>query len=81
MKFASLPEGIRWSQVVAMGILGGIGFTMSIFINSLAFTDPALTDMGKMSILIASASAAIIGLAVLRMTCPSEKESYDVKNI
>lgn len=81
MKFASLPEGIRWNQVVAMGILGGIGFTMSIFINSLAFTDPALTDMGKMSILIASASAAIIGLAVLRMTCPSEKESYDVKNI
>ena len=81
MKFVSLPEGIRWSQVLAMGILGGIGFTMSIFINSLAFTDPALTDMGKMSILIASASAAIIGLAVLRMTCPSEKESYDVKNI
>ena len=81
MKFASLPEGIRWSQVLAMGILGGIGFTMSIFINSLAFTDPALTDMGKMSILIASASAAIIGLAVLRMTCPQEEKYSDVKNI
>lgn len=81
LKMASLPEGIRWSQVLAMGVLGGIGFTMSIFINSLAFTDPALTDMGKMSILIASATAAITGLAVLRITCPSEKESSEVKNI
>lgn len=81
LKFASLPEGIRWSQVLAMGILGGIGFTMSIFINSLAFTDPDLTDMGKMSILIASASAAITGLAVLGMTCPPEKDSSDIKNI
>lgn len=81
MKMASLPEGIRWNQVLAMGILGGIGFTMSIFINSLAFTDPALTDMGKMSILTASASAAIIGLVALRMACPLKKESSPAKNI
>lgn len=81
LKFASLPEDIRWSQVLAMGILGGIGFTMSIFINSLAFTDPELTDMGKMSILIASASAAVSGLAVLRTACPLGKESSEEKNI
>lgn len=81
MKLVSLPEGITWSQVLAMGILGGIGFTMSIFINNLAFTDPGLTDMGKMSILIASASAAVIGLIALRMSCPQKNESSLTKII
>lgn len=81
MKLVSLPEGIRWSQVLAMGILGGIGFTMSIFINTLAFADPALTDIGKMSILIASASSAVIGLTALKMSCPQKKGSSTIKNI
>lgn len=81
MKLVSLPEGIRWSQVMAMGILGGIGFTMSIFINNLAFTDPALTDMGKMSILIASASAAVAGLTALRIACPLKKETSAAKDV
>lgn len=66
---ASLPEGVTWGQVAAMGLLGGIGFTMSIFINSLAFTDPVITDIGKMSILLTSAIAAVTGLFALDMTC------------
>lgn len=68
-RIASLPDGIRWSQVAAMGILGGIGFTMSIFINSLAFRDPGLTDIGKMSILLTSAVAAVLGIIMLWLTC------------
>lgn len=66
---ASLPEGVTWGQVAAMGLLGGIGFTMSIFINSLAFSDPVITDIGKMSILLTSAIAAVTGLFALDMTC------------
>ena len=73
---ASLPEGVRWRQIAAAGVLGGIGFTMSIFINSLAFDGKALTDMGKMSILLASALAAVIGLAALAAVCRKDSAQH-----
>lgn len=69
LKAAAMPEGITWSQVAAMGILGGIGFTMSIFINGLAFSSQELIDTGKISILLTSAIAAIAGLVALRLAC------------
>ena len=69
LKAAAMPEGITWSQVAAMGLLGGIGFTMSIFINSLAFSDPEIIDTGKISILMTSAVAAIAGLIALSLAC------------
>lgn len=58
----SLPEGITWPGVALVGMLAGIGFTMSIFIGGLAFTDPALLGAAKMGILAASATAAVLGL-------------------
>lgn len=66
---ASRPEGTTWSQLAAVGILGGIGFTMSIFVNNLAFSDPAIIDTGKISILITSATAALAGLLAMVFTC------------
>jgi Na+:H+ antiporter, NhaA family len=48
-----------------MGILGGIGFTMSIFIANLAFVDSRLIENSKMAILTASVTAALIGFLVL----------------
>ena len=51
-------------SVLVVGMTAGIGFTMSIFIAGLAFTDPALLSLGKLAILIGTAGAAIIGLAV-----------------
>ena len=65
---AGLPEGTKWRQVLALGILGGIGFTMSIFIDNLAFTDVRLVNAGKLAILATSFLAACIGLAALYMT-------------
>ena len=65
---AGLPEGTKWRQVFALGILGGIGFTMSIFIDNLAFTDVRLVNAGKLAILATSFLAACIGLAALYMT-------------
>ncbi len=59
-----LPEGLTWRGVFTVGCLAGIGFTMSIFIATLAFGDPALLSAAKLSVLIASTSAAVIGLAV-----------------
>lgn len=63
---ADLPQGVRWSQVLGIGFLGGIGFTMALFIGGLAFSDPAQLDAAKLGILMASVVAAVGGLAVLR---------------
>ena len=61
---ADLQEGITWKNLVGIGLLGGIGFTMSMFISNLAFTDAELVSNSKLSILIASTVAAIVGLIV-----------------
>jgi Na+:H+ antiporter, NhaA family len=63
---AALPEGVRWGQVAGLSLLGGIGFTMSIFITNLAFTDQDIIVASKLSILIASVMAAIAGLIVIK---------------
>ena len=62
-----LPGDIEWRHVVGAGILGGIGFTMSIFITNLAFPmDPGLVTASKLSILLASFTAGVVGYAWLR---------------
>lgn len=62
LKLCQLPEGVSWSGVVLVGLLAGIGFTMSIFIGTLAFSDEALLGAAKLGVLMASLSAAVIGL-------------------
>ena len=68
-KLAARPIGATWKQMASIGILGGIGFTMSIFINNLAFASPELVDIGKISILMTSAGAALLGLAAMSLSC------------
>lgn len=65
LRFAALPEGIRWIQLYATGWLGGIGFTMSLFITNLAFSEAYLVDLAKLGILTASVLAGGIGAAIL----------------
>jgi Na+:H+ antiporter, NhaA family len=67
-RVASLPTGVTWSHIHGAGWLGGIGFTMSLFIASLAFTDEALLTMAKLGILTASLFAAVIGSFLLVRT-------------
>ena len=62
---AYLPEGVRWSHIIGASILGGIGFTMSLFISGLSFTEPALLDYSKLAILIASILSAVAGITFL----------------
>jgi len=57
-----LPAGVSWGGVVLVGLLAGIGFTMSIFIAMLAFTDPALLGAAKLGVLVGSVLAASLGL-------------------
>lgn len=63
--WGALPEGATWRGLLAVSCLGGIGFTMSIFINTLAFGDPVYVASGKIAVLAASFSA--IGVSLLGM--------------
>jgi NhaA family Na+:H+ antiporter len=62
---ASLPEGVTWKHIYGVGLLAGIGFTMSIFISGLAFADEAVVQVAKIGIFAASFISAIAGLLVL----------------
>ena len=68
-KIAELPAGSNWKQLWAIGMIGGIGFTMSIFIDSLAFTDQSAIDMGKIAIIMTSVVVSVVGLIVVSLTC------------
>lgn len=70
---AALPAGVSWSQLWAASALAGIGFTMSIFIGELAFTDPALISEAKIGILLASLSAGAWGAFLLNRALPKVK--------
>jgi NhaA family Na+:H+ antiporter len=61
LKWGSLPENVTWSQIAGIGLLAGIGFTMSIFIATLAFLDPYAQDIAKISVLLASLLSVILG--------------------
>jgi NhaA family Na+:H+ antiporter len=64
-RLASLPTGVTWPNIIGVGCLGGIGFTMSLFIANLSFIDPETLSYSKLGILIASITSAVIGLAFL----------------
>jgi NhaA family Na+:H+ antiporter len=63
---ATLQEGINLKLLTGIGFLGGIGFTMSMFISNLAFSDSTLIATSKLSILIGSALSAVTGLLILK---------------
>jgi NhaA family Na+:H+ antiporter len=65
LRLASLPEGATWQQMYGMSWLAGIGFTMSLFINGLAFGGTAVENEAKFGILVGSIVAAIDGVLVL----------------
>lgn len=64
---AQLPEGTKWPQVLGLGLLGGIGFTMSIFIALLSFKTTELQAEAKFAILIASVLSGVFGFLLLKL--------------
>ena len=73
---ADKPAGASWLMLLAVACLGGIGFTMSIFVDNLAFdkaTHQAFIDMGKIAILIASTVAALLGTLLISLESKHEK--------
>jgi len=71
---AELPENVNWETMIGIGFLAGIGFTISIFISSLALTGNALAG-GKVAILIASFISGLIGVSVLSKALKELDES------
>jgi NhaA family Na+:H+ antiporter len=67
---APRPEGSSWAQLLGVGMLGGIGFTMSLFIGMLAFTEPAHAAQLRLGVLSGSLLSALAGFLVLRLTAP-----------
>jgi NhaA family Na+:H+ antiporter len=64
----SLPSDLKWTNIIGVGFLGGIGFTMSIFITLLAFDIPEMINTSKIAIFIGSFIAGTIGLLLLKLT-------------
>lgn len=65
LKIAQLPAETNWIHVLGLGLLGGIGFTMSIFIALLSFSEPALQTEAKFAVLVASVISGIAGFTLL----------------
>jgi NhaA family Na+:H+ antiporter len=66
LKLAEISSAITLKKLIAAGILGGIGFTMSIFVTNLAFTNVEYINIGKLSIIISSVTAATLGYFVFK---------------
>jgi NhaA family Na+:H+ antiporter len=72
-----LPKGLQWKNIFGAGILGGIGFTMSIFITLLAFSDSETIVGSKIAIVIASTIAAIIGYLILNLSLKTNIQEHN----
>ncbi|WP_428406771.1 Na+/H+ antiporter NhaA [Hyphococcus sp.] len=77
-RIATLPDGMRWRDIFICAIFGGIGFTMSIFIASVAFSDVERLDAARLAVLSASALAAALGAGMLRM--PGRPRARSIKS-
>ena len=66
LKLCNLPDGIKMIDILGLSFLCGIGFTMSLFINNLAFTSAELIDASKLGIFVGSIFAAVIGYKILK---------------
>ncbi len=81
LKFASLPSGATWGMLFAVACLGGIGFTMSIFVDTLAFLSISIdyVDQGKIAILAGSFAAAMLGVVLIFLFSPKSGEESQLK--
>jgi NhaA family Na+:H+ antiporter len=63
---AQLPRDVRWRHMIGTGCLGGIGFTMSLFISGLSFQTPHFAEYARLGILAASLAGGVAGYLILR---------------
>ena len=68
LKLADLPENVNFKQLLGVSFLGGLGFTMSLFIANLAYVEENLVAAAKMGVIIGSLVAGVFGYLILRFT-------------
>jgi Na+:H+ antiporter, NhaA family len=69
-KLASLPEGVNMKMIIGVSFLDAVNFTMALFINTLAFSDPLYINAGKIGIIVSSLVAGISGYFILKRVLP-----------
>lgn len=74
LKLSTLPQNTKFSQLAAVAVIGGLGFTMSLFITNLAFENQAMIDASKIGILMGSLVAGVLGYFLLKFTLPVTQE-------
>ena len=74
LRLSDLPAGVSWGHIAGVSVLGGVGFTMAIFVTNLAFVDASTIAMAKAAILAASLVAGVAGFLVLRRVTDEEEE-------
>ncbi len=72
-RIASLPEFVTWRHMLGAAVLGGVGFTMAIFVANLAYADAMLVTEAKLSILVASTVAGVIGFVLLLLQAKADQ--------
>jgi NhaA family Na+:H+ antiporter len=75
LRLGALPDSISWADVLPIAALGGIGYTVSLLIAHLAFDDIAAQEETSVAVLVASALASCIGIALLRMRSRVHQEA------
>ena len=78
--FAKLPEGVDWKQIIAVGIMGGLGFTMSILIAGLAFDSQAEVLAAKCAILAGSFTSSLLGILFVNIFCSKKKKGVTTQD-
>lgn len=72
---SAMPDGLKWRNILGIGFLAGVGFTMSIFITLLAFDSSIIMNSAKIAIIIASISSGTLGFLFLRITLKKQLDS------
>lgn len=74
-RVTALPQGMNWQNVAGVSLLGGIGFTVSLFIANLSFgeTDEVLLNQAKLGVLVGTVLAGVLGYVVLRYVLPKQE--------
>jgi len=82
LRLAPMPDKANWKMMAAVSMLGGIGFTVSLFIANLSFSSPESADIlnhAKLGIVVGSLLAGVLGFIFLKMTLPKEKSAGEHK--
>lgn len=81
LKVALMPENVKWIHLLAVALLGGMGFTMSIFITNLAFDVPSHINAAKLGIIMGSFVSAFLGFLILRITLKKQNRKKIVEQV